>query len=320
MVSALTLGAAPTDALVLLLSPEEKAAAQRAFEETLEPGRGRGDATGTWLGLHAPPGVLDFQDFTGFTMAPSRAWPKALEAAWVDGVAHCRQVSGPPPWRESTRLTEARCCGQRLGRLLWEKLLAEQGFTDVYVLRSEGKETVTVTGTRAAVRGDEQWVVTREGPQADGPRLTAEVVRALVAKEGAPKPRQRIEALYTPLAVDPWTAAAPPESPVRGMKTCAQLPSALSVTPASATAKHLAARWQATVKGAAPALACTLRFSEHREPDAENQLVDGPVVTTLLTCGDTAVATDLLRAPLPPKALDTVTARLVTRLAARLCP
>lgn len=304
--------AAPVEVLVVLPADARDAAVKSA------PGRTFVDASGLYEYLLAPSGLFDFQDFEGFTAAPVAGWPNGLNDVWRTGLASCAEVAGPPPWRES--LPGSRCCGRRLGRFLWDRYLASLKATRVLVVERHESPTrdIVVRGTRWIPDAPDELVVEKTSPPGSA-GLVAEVMAGLLATEGPLTPRATVNTLFTPEPADLWARGEPPTAPLVLKKRCDTLPKELAFDAQTATAKALGSRWAAAARGTGPSLKCSLRYSSHAELP-EGLLGSPTVVTTVLRCGETTVATELATVALPGTTpLEVVSKRLAEALVARLC-
>lgn len=322
----LILSAAPVD--VVVVDVDEQTAATRAALQKGLAGHTLVDATALFGHLHSAGGIFDFQDFSSFSAGPpSEGWPSTLDDTWKRSVGHCRRVIGPPPWKlDSATFPGARCCGQRLGRFLWEQYLADKKADQVYLVRSFGGDKVRVVGTRYGPRDADALEVSRDGLEADKARLVKEVLAELLAGTGVRSPRQRVPVLFTEVPADPWATSAAPGATPLSLPTCDALPAKLLIKPEGPTAKALGERWAASVKGKGAPLACSVSFSMHKElVDAASLPLgvsaDDPVYTTVLECaGGVTASAELMKSPLlrkPP--LDVVSARVLSALATQLC-
>lgn len=261
------------------------------------------------------------QDFQAFGAAPVSAWPRELASKWTSALAHCRDLAGPPPWKET--LPAARACGLRLSNYLWQVYLEHVGAERVFELWGavdKKEKRAQVEGVRYAAGAAESRVLqARVAPEALGAEL-ASVARRLVAGEGAARPRELVRELaQAPALGDPFSGEAVDRSPVKLKRTCAAMPKALTITPASVVAQAVAARWSATGGGAADSASCTLAFTEHEENEP---LLGGTVrvVAAILKCGAASASTELARSPLAKISPVTVLSeRLVRGLAERFC-
>jgi hypothetical protein len=311
----LCLAAAPVTVAVADTGGTERAALNQ-----LEAAVGRTsfiDASPLWQYLFHPPGMFLFQDFEAFTAEPVAGWPQALNGVWTETLAHCRLLAGPPPYRAMS-LGVLQSCGRRAANLLWQRYLEQQHATRVFVLLREVTKPDAVLLGKAYGPGDtEELVLIEPFPKEKELEVVKHLVPALVAGEGAKRPRLITHAMFTPLKDDPFAKLAVVDQSVT-LKACPALPAKLTVAGAGVIARSLTARWAASALGTGPALACTVSFSQQPE-DAE--VVKGlEVVNVVLSCGTKTVAVETATGAATKQPVERATEGLLSRLAAQLCP
>lgn len=311
LLSAVLAAAAPLH-VIAVHGPQSAEAVTRL---TALPGVTTLDATPLHEYLLRTEGLLPMQDFEGFSAAPVKEWPAAAADVWTRGVAHCRELVGPPPFRE---LGAALGCANRLSAYLWQNYAAQQKATRVFeidVSIDERKGKARVRGAVWEPSSRDQIFLDEGGTLAQLPQTMDRVLTALIQKKGATEARNVVSEIASATVGDPFSAEKKVTTPLTLKKTCPALPARLTVTPRSVLAQSLVARWTpAEAKG--PELACTLTFSEHTER------VGAPVaiVTTLLTCSSSIVSTEIAKVPTGSTSpVEVVSERLLQGLAPKLC-
>lgn len=182
MLSALVvvaLHAAPVDVVVVTAPDPARASLKKALA-----GRTVIDASALYAYLFAS-GPMPMQDFDAFRAAPVAGWPKPLAATWKDGLAHCRGIAGPPPWKDDE--VTAFACATRLSEFLWQKYL-EATKADRVILfhggvdqKNGGMEVTWIT-----YRPDEEDSRHRQhaGTEDEYPALVDAAVGTLLAGDG----------------------------------------------------------------------------------------------------------------------------------------
>lgn len=275
------------------------------------------DASALHEYLLRPTGMLPMQDFEGFRAAPIKEWPAALEETWKKNVAHCHDLAGDPPFKE---LGAVMSCANRLSVFLWQQFAAQQKAARVFELDvtiDERKGKARVAGSVWEPSSRDQLFLDEGGTLAQLDQTMEKVINALVQKKGSTQARNVVAELASALMGDPFAKDEKISTPVTFAKTCAAMPTQLTVTPAGPLAASIVARWKP--EGArAQSQPCTLNFNEHTEDNG----VAGPlaVVSTLLTCSSTIVSAEVARSPyLKRSAVDLVSEKLVQGLATKLC-
>lgn len=274
------------------------------------------DATDLYHYLLRTEGLFPMQDFDGFSAAPVKEWAPASAEIWTRGVAHCHTLVGDPPW---SALAAALTCANRLSVYLWQQYAVQRQATRVFELEvsiDHRKHEGTVRGAVWEPSSRDQLAFNVNGPEADLDKNIEKVVSALIAKKGPLQARNVISELESAALGDPFSGQAKVTSPIALKKTCAALPTKLTVTPAGVIAESLMARWApADAKG--PPQACTLTFNEHTEAGVGEVMT---VVTTLLTCSSTIVTAELAKSPGGNRSTaDLASERLLQGLATKLC-
>ncbi len=276
------------------------------------------DGSRTYLAVYPVGQMLGFSDFANFQAQSPRDWPGALEETWTRGMAGCRALAGPPPWRE--HLTTVMDCASRLTEYLWQSWLDQQKATRVLIVsasKDAEKNEVTVKAT-AYAPGSTSMIVAEETGNAAGlpARLDATVKKAL-AGEGATKHRTVMKSFQDEAQVDPFAGKEVVSTEVKVAKPCDALPSAITISPASVVGSSVVARWAASVKGQGAPVACTLVTFRHDE-DLEGTLM--PAASLGLTCGKVTMSAVMLLTPGNKRTpVDLFSDRLLTGMAARLC-
>lgn len=120
----------------------------------------------------------------------------------------------------------------------------------------------------------------------------------------------------TPMVpADRFAASAPATSAVGLPTSCAGLPRALRVSPASRLGESVSARWAASTSGSGATRNCTLEVLERQE-QLKGRWV--PVFVATLSCG-TATVSDEAGTGVKRSPVDVLSERLVWGLAGRLC-
>lgn len=275
------------------------------------------DASALHEYLLRPTGLLPMQDFEGFTAAPIKGWPPELDVTWKKNLAHCHDLAGDPPFKE---LGAAMACANRLSVFLWQQFAAQQKATRVFELDvsvDERRSRARVGGSVWEPSSRDQLFFDEGGTLAQLDQTMEKVLKALIEKKGVTQARNVVSELASSFLGDPFAKDAKITTAISFPKTCAALPTQLTVTPAGPLADSIVARWKpGGARGSAQA--CTLSFSEHTE-DSE---VAGPVVVvgTLLTCSSTIVSAEVAKSPfLKRTGVDLVSEKLVSGLAMKLC-
>jgi hypothetical protein len=263
-------------------------------------------------------------DFDGFTAAPIAGWPESLKPAWVSGVAQCRAIAGPPPWKGGTAAANAMTCGMRLAGWLWEKYLgsvnAKRSLT-VTVLE-EGAKT-TVSFRLWEVGATIEWVDQFTCDTADlAPQVTKRLGR-VVAHQTKSEPHRTtteftVSATPAPIAETPSELIQGPAvtTPVTLKQRCDTLPQAITFTARGPTAESITARWPAAAKGTGAPRACSLAMTQHDESVGVMNLT---VVQATLTCGEASVTVEAAKSPPGRSGIDVLSDKLMQAFAARLC-
>ena len=261
-------------------------------------------------------GLMPMQDFDGFTAAPVKEWPAASADIWNKGLAHCLKLVGPPPW--GSNMGSALACANRLSVYLWQQYAALQKAARVFevdVSVDERRGNARVRGSVWEPNSRDQLFLDEGGKLANLPKTMDLVLSALIQKKGATQARNVVGELESAGLGDPFSGSAKVTTPVTFPKTCAKLPASITVTPPGAIADSLMARW--TPAGATgPVADCKLTFSEHTESTAMGPMA---IVTTLLTCSSTIVASELAKTAAARAPVDVISERLVQGLATKLC-
>ncbi len=260
-------------------------------------------------------GMLVGQDFQGFQAAPMKGWPEALVPQWKDGVKACREVAGPPPWKDGVAMSTASSCAKRLSERLWGAWLTHQKAERVAVFSAVYDDTsVTLTVLASEFPSTSRVWIEEKAPL---DKADAALGRLAAAAESLSGQRE------------PWVSPPPPDqtgapvfaskkvvsTAVAGVKSCDAAPASLRFAAPGAVGESVAARWSASVKGKAPARECTVAESSHQE-DMMGAMLS--VATVKVTCGDTmAVAESAADAP---NAIEVTSANVVKKLAAQWCP
>ena len=281
------------------------------------PGATTVDASALHEYLLRTEGLLPMQDFDGFSAAPIKTWPPEAAEIWKQGVAHCHTLMGPPPW--PTTFGSALACANRLSVYLWQQYAVQQKAARIFevdVSIDERKGKVNVRGSVWEPTSRDQLFIDETTPVAQLDQTVERVVTALIAKKGKLQARNVISQLASALLGDPFVGQARTTTPVTFKKTCAAMPTRLTITPIGILADSLDARW--TPSGAtAPPQVCTLTFNEHTEAGAGEVMT---IMTTLLTCSSNIVTVELAKSlPGTRSTVDVVSERLVQGLATRLC-
>lgn len=311
---AVALAAGPVDVIAV---PGDSGEVKKSLTKALA-GTTLVDESAAWSYLHSK-NMLGMQDFKEFTAEPIAGWPAELSETWRSGVASCREVAGPPPWKAQT-VGSASACANRLSAFLWTKLLQHRAARAVYVVRTDqkGKNELTLSGEVYGPLDATAVSVTEETNSAGLAKAATKVVAALVAKKGSSSKRDVVTELSSTPApgVDLLATEAVVTDAVANVKTCAASPAALEVTPSSVLATSLAGRWAASVKGAAPKASCTLALSQYDEDSLAGPVT---VLRAAAKCGSvSAVAEGATMAR--GKLASRLSEKLVRDLAARFCP
>lgn len=315
MLSALVvvaLHAAPVDVVVVTAPDPARASLKKALA-----GRTVIDASALYAYLFAS-GPMPMQDFDAFRAAPVAGWPKPLAATWKDGLAHCRGIAGPPPWKDDE--VTAFACATRLSEFLWEKYL-EATKADRVILfhggvdqKKGGLEVTWIT-----YRPDEEDSRHRQhaGTEDEYPAVVDAAVGTLLAGDGFRARRSMVKVLFDEVHVDPFAGEAPVTKAVTLKTSCDGLPKALRVTTPGPLADSVAARWTASTAGSGSARDCGLKLTTHDERMVGSSVT---VVSASLTCGDVTTTAESTTQQLGARTpVDILSARLVVHLAARLC-
>ena len=275
------------------------------------------DATALHTYLLRTEGMFPMQDFEGFSAAPIAEWPAASGDVWKQGVAHCHAVVGPPPWK--TGIGAALACANRLSVYLWQQFAVQQKAARVFELDvtvDERKGKATVRGAVWEPNSRDQLFFDEYGPVAQLDQALEKVLTALIAKKGKPQARNVISGLASALVGDPFAGQPAATTPLQLKKTCAAMPTRLTVTPKGILADSLAARWTPST-AAAPPMDCTLTFNEHTEAGVGEVMT---VMTTLMTCSSNIMSAEFAKSAGGSRTLvDLVSERLLQGLATKLC-
>jgi hypothetical protein len=277
------------------------------------------DASSLHEYLLRPMSMLGMQDFDAFTAAPVQGWPPALGEVWTQGLAHCRALSGAPPWKDT--IGAAVACANRLSVYLWQQYVAQQHAARVFEIDLEvnsKKNESSARGISWEPAAGDQLVAAASGTAGEAEKLTTRVVAELIENKGLRKARTVIAELAPATAADPFSSSPKVSDPVVFKKTCAAMPAHLTVTPAGVTAESIAARW-APAGATGPAQPCTLAFSTHVE-GGDSMLGAMTIVTAALSCGPNTVATEVAQTGLAKSTpVAVISERLTQALAAKFC-
>ncbi len=312
---AAVLGAAPVDVVVFSdahLAPALKKAS---------PGRTQVDGTIPHAELLGETqNITGVRDFGAFTASPPRGWPAGLQPLWQESMKYCRELVGPPPWTQSM-LPQAMTCGERLGKFLWQRYLAEVKADRVIVVTGWASNQKDESGARGEIYQPSAATGRRvnfEGTRAQLQALEDKALEALLKGDGAEFAREVVTELARQTPGDPYVGQAVVSKSLSLAKTCATLPPTLVITPDGVASTSLAARWAASVKGTGAPLQCALGFDEHEEDMMGQKMT---VVAAKLRCGDQTVMTEGLLQP--PRGglsgVEIITNKLAAALAAKLC-
>lgn len=255
------------------------------------------------------------QDFGAFAAPPPAWWPKKLATTWTEGLAHCQALAGPPPWKDT--VAAAYACAQRLSSYLWTKWLTEQKARRVVVVTlSKAGKVLTVATESYDFPASQAFVQHEELKEATVARVKQLTTDARDAR-GTPTPIELITELAPKSGGPSPLGEATVKTPVAKAKKCDAAPAILRVTGgAPSLNESVSARWAASEIGKGPPLDCKLSESSHEESLMGSPMV---IVNLALACGATRVSVEVGVMP-QVNALDLGSAKLVTGLAARLCP
>ncbi len=261
-------------------------------------------------------------DFEAFTAAPVAGWPESLTPAWVSGVARCRAVAGPPPWKGRAAASKAMICGSRLAGWLWERYLGSvEARRSIVVSVSTEGATATVDLRLWEVGAPVEWVDHLTCPTKDlGAKVSARLGEVLAHQTRSERHETTTEFDAAPTAGAEGSSgellAGPAvTTPVTLKQRCDALPGTLTFTTHGPTAESIAARWPAAAKGTGPARSCSLAMTQHEE----SGLMNMTVVTATLTCGQTTVSTEAAKSPPGRSGIDVLSDKVMQEFAARLC-
>jgi hypothetical protein len=252
-------------------------------------------------------GIIPIVDFERWSAAPPPGWPAELNDRWEAGLSYCRALVPPPPWRGDL---VPGSCGELIASYFWQQLLEQKKPDVVYEIKAMGSggtvqvEVVSYAGANATT-----WKRLSENARG-GEALIDRVVKAALEGKGESGTRYPTKELPAP-ATDPFEQPAVATS-VPGLKTCAQLPKRLKVTPVGALAKSVSDRWAASVPEGGVEEACTLSAWTS---STSVSLPGVPAVSAALKCGKTHVAVELAQ----KLGQDAFSAKLLTRFAAKRC-
>lgn len=284
------------------------------MQELSEKGVTLIDASELHAYLFLPEGILPMQTFDDYRARPPKGWPESLSAVWGKALEHCRSLVAGQSVKES--LANRMACSQRISTFLWQAYVTELKAARVFevnALVDEEKDEVTVSGATWAPAEATVLSARQVSSVASASDTVSKVVKALVAKSGAAKPREVVK-LETSGAVDVWAGQAEVTTPVELKKSCPTLPAKLTFATPSVLGRSLAAGWAPSGATGAP-LACELAYSQHDE-ELMGQFVT--ITTSRLTCGSTVVAADAAVMP-GVKPVPIAAGKLLQSLAVQLC-
>ena len=275
------------------------------------------DATALHTYLLRTEGMFPMQDFDGFSAPPVSEWAPASADIWTRGVAHCQTLVGPPPWKQG--IGGAMACANRLSVYLWQQYALQRAAARIFeidVTTDERRGKANVRGAVWEPHSRDQLFFDELIQLKDLDKTIDRVVADLIAKKGKPQARNVISELASALVGDPFAGQAKATTPVAFKKTCAAMPTRLTVTPGGILADSLTARWNPEGAAAAP-LACTVTFNEHTEAGVGEVMT---LMTTLMTCSSNIVSAEFTKSAARERSLvDLVSERLVQGLATKLC-